>query len=364
MQQVARYSLARRGAVVLLVGLLVAAASGGGCLSYLVRAGCGQLEILRARQPISEVLANPQLPQAQRAALEHVLEVQRFAKNALALDPGDSYTLFADIGREAVAWNVSAAPELQLRPHTWWFPIVGTVPYLGFFSKEEARQKAAELQKEGLETSVRSVVAYSTLGWFSDPLLSSQVGLSRYYLTRVVIHESTHATLWFAGDVQFNESFASFVETRGALEYYKQKFGASSRAYLARVEQLDEGRRVSEIFHRRTRQLDRMYRSKLAVAEKRKRKTEILQELAQELRQAAPKFKHYDLVKMAAQKYNNAQLLSYLRYESGQSFFEREFIASGSNWSRFLEKMQQLRKLSTSERRKLLLRKNTRQKKT
>ncbi len=169
-----------------------------GCLGYLARASAGQISLLCNRRPITRVIADPNTDAKTRQALRHVQEVQAFGRDHLSLNIGDSFTQFTKIDRPYVSWNVTAARELALEAYTWWFPIVGRVPYLGYFSKEEAREKADELKaKGGWDVRVRPVTAYSTLGWFNDPLLSSQIRLSEFYLTRLVIHESAHATLWF-----------------------------------------------------------------------------------------------------------------------------------------------------------------------
>ncbi len=339
------------------VGVLVALGlSGANCLGYLVRAGCGQAEILWKRRPIQEVLREAGLSRETRAGLEHVLAVQRFAAERLRLTPGNSYTYYSDIGRDAAAYNVSAAPELSLVPHTWWFPIVGTVPYLGFFSRQEAEAKAAELRRQGLETSVQSVTAYSTLGYFSDPLLSPQLRLSRFSLTRLVIHETAHATLWFPGDVRFNESFASFVEEEGALAFYRDLHGEGSPLYAKHLEIISEGERIANIFRRYTKRLSLAYRADTSKEIKRAQKARILAELRSELEANASSYKHYDMRKIAARRYNNAHLLSYLRYESGREYFRAEFRAVGSNWRAFLGKMATLRNLTASQRAELLAR--------
>ena len=339
------------GAAVL---LFVVLAGGQGCLGYLVRAGCGQASILWKRRPIRDVLADSHLAPRKRRGLEHVLAVQRFATESLSLHPGNSYTLYSDIGRDAAAYNVTAAPELALQPHTWWFPVVGTVPYLGFFSKEEARTKARELEAQGLETVVQSVSAYSTLGWFSDPLLSSQLALSDFSLTRLVIHETAHATLWFPGDVRFNESFASFVELEGALAFYRARFGEADPRYRKYVEIIREGSAISHIFRRRTMELDKLYKKAGTTSAKRAGKAKLLVQLREDLMSSAVSFQHYDLHKIAAKRYNNAHLLSYRRYDSGQEFFRVTFEASGRNWRTFLGKMAALRKRKPAEREQMM----------
>ncbi|MDH5654581.1 MAG: aminopeptidase, partial [Spirochaetia bacterium] len=199
-----------------------------GCVRYLIKAGYGQMKILSARQPISEVIQSPDTDEATRKKLRHVLKIQKYAEDSMGLDISNSYKKYARIDRDAAAYNVTASEELAFIPKTWYFPIVGRVPYLGFFSREEAENFKKELEKEGWDANVSEVSAYSTLGWFEDPLLSSQLSYPDWYLTRLILHEATHSTVWFQDDVNFNESLATFVEIEGALQYYSATEGRQS----------------------------------------------------------------------------------------------------------------------------------------
>lgn len=325
-----------------------------GCLGYLARAGCGQFQILWDRRPVTEVLADESTPAEVREKLLHMDEVRRFARERIGLETGDIYTSYTHIDRDAVAYNVTAAEELALVAKTWWFPIVGSVPYLGYFSREEAQAKARELEAEGYDTRVRDVPAYSTLGWFDDPVVSSQMRYSRWYLTGLVIHEAAHATLWFPGDVNFNESFASFVEKEGGLLYLRETEGESSAAYRRTQAYLAENRRLVEIFRATAERLERLYSSEQSAEARRAGKKAVMDGLRQEFRARRQEFRVLDVEKLSDEPYNNAHFLAYRRYEAGSDFFAKNFRECEKKWTCFFDRMRALQKLGEEERAKLL----------
>ena len=341
----------------LFAGLVVAPLamlSGSGCLGYLVRAGYGQMEILWNRRPVTEVLADPDVPEKIKAKLRHMADVREYAREHIGLETGETYTEYTHIDRDAAAYNVTAAQELALVPKTWWFPIVGRVPYLGYFSREEALEKERELKAEGLDTRVRDVPAYSTLGWFDDPVLSSQMRYSEWYLTSLVIHESTHATLWFPGDVNFNESFASFVEEKGSLQYVLDRKGKNSEQYRRVVRYLDETEKLAATFRAFASEMKQALADARTDDEKRAAKREVIESMRADFRARRREFQIVDVERLIATDYNNTHFLAYLRYESGGDFFEKEFRGCNADWACFFKKMRKLRELSVEERAGLL----------
>lgn len=326
-----------------------------GCVTYLAKAGCGQAQILMNREPIEGVLEDPATPEEVREKLRHVEAVRAFAAERLGLESSTTFTSYARIDREAAAWNVTAAPELKLEPKTWWFPIVGRVPYLGYYSEAEAEAEARALEEDGYDAMVGVVPAYSTLGWFDDPLLSSQMQYSKWYLTRLLIHESVHATLWFPGDVGFNESFASFVEKQGALQFVREHYGSESEEYRNVLLALDERRRLAEAFRACADRLRELYADPDATeAEKRGEKARILDEFREKLIRLGGTFRILDLSEYAERDFNNAHFLAYRRYESGQGYFARVYAECDGDWERFFARMHALEELSPAERRALL----------
>lgn len=311
-----------------------------GC--YLAHAARGQASLLLGRQNIDDVIHSPDTDESTRKKLEHVLTVRAWAHDKLGLS-ANSFRKFTKLDRRAVAWNVSASRELRFEPHTWWFPIVGTVPYLGFFEESKALAEADKLRREGWEAIVTEVAGYSTLGWFEDPLVSPQLEYSEWGLTRLVIHECTHATVWLPGSVDFNESFASFVELEGAMTYVRDKYGVESEEYKKRILQEEESSRVRFLFHRLAQSLNAIYESNATNEEKRNQKRETIAAFRAMLLSKIPEFKAVNMRAVAERDLNNAHMLSFLRYESGEEYFRNQFKECNAKWPCFLDHMKSLK---------------------
>lgn len=209
--------------------LLLAAALAGACSPlYVMRAGYEEAQILSSRRPIEDVAADPAADSMTRRKLDLVIQARDFAARALDLDANDSYTTFARVSSDTLLLVVSAARKDRFEPHTWWFPIVGRVPYKGFFDFDDAYAEAERLAAQGLDTYVRPSGAFSTLGWFNDPLLSTVLRYGDVDLVATVVHEITHNTLYLPSQAGFNESFASFVGDRGAILFFCEREGQDS----------------------------------------------------------------------------------------------------------------------------------------
>jgi predicted aminopeptidase len=213
-----------RGALALVVLTLVASCAACSPL-YVVKAGIAEARILRARQPITRVVNDSTVDAATRAKLAWVLEARRFAAEDLGIDVGQSYTTYTELDRDTLALVLSAAHKDRLTPKTWWFPIVGRVPYKGFFSASAAFDEQRDLEREGFDTYVRPTAAFSTLGWFNDPILSTVLRADDVEVVATVIHELSHQHLFVPGHVGFNESFATYVGRVGAARFFCQRDG-------------------------------------------------------------------------------------------------------------------------------------------
>jgi predicted aminopeptidase len=185
---------------------------------YVLRAGYEEAKLLSRRKPIAEAGLDPSVSEDERRKLDLVVRARTYAAEALGLDVGDSYTTYARVDSDTLLLVVSAAEKVRFIQHTWWFPIVGHVPYKGFFRFDDALDEAARLEAEGLDTYVRPTAAFSTLGWFNDPILSTVLRSPDVFLVGTVIHEVTHNTLYLPSQAAFNESFANFVGDVGAAE--------------------------------------------------------------------------------------------------------------------------------------------------
>jgi predicted aminopeptidase len=204
---------------VLAVGLL-ATATAGCSAGYVARAAYEEARILWRREDIERKLAEPDLPPAIKSKLELVLDVRRFAAERLGLRVGGSFRTVSVVDRRAIVQLLTAAPRDRLEPYTWWFPIVGRVPYRGFFSKEAAAALAADLERQSYDTFVRPAIAFSTLGWFDDPVPSPLLNHDEVTLAQVIFHELWHNTLFLPGQTAFDESTATFTGYRAAVEFF------------------------------------------------------------------------------------------------------------------------------------------------
>ncbi len=198
--------------------------------AYVIKAGWEEAKILRARRPIPEVILEPETDEETRAKLALATEARDFAMNGLGLDVGDSYTTYTELERDTLAMVLSAAYQDQLLSRTWWFPIVGRVPYRGFFDLGDALDEQRKLEEEGFDTYLRPTSAFSTLGWFSDPLLSTVLRYDELELVATIIHELSHNHLFVSGQVRFNESFATWVGRTGAIEFFCSRPGEGETA--------------------------------------------------------------------------------------------------------------------------------------
>lgn len=209
--------------------------------TYVIRAGYEEAKILWRREPITTVLARPDLEPDIRRKLELVLEARAYAER-IGLKVGGSFTTLSYVDGPTMLYVLTATPRNSLEPHTWWFPIVGRVPYKGFFDRALAEAEAKALGERGLDTSIRGAAAFSTLGWFDDPLLRHQLAGDEVALVNLVLHETYHGTFYARGahSTAFNESLATFVGNRAAIDFFAARPGGEALVTRAREAWEDE----------------------------------------------------------------------------------------------------------------------------
>jgi predicted aminopeptidase len=317
--------------------LLLSLSCTAGAPLYLFKQGLGQAEILWSRQPIDEVLEDPSLSAEQRKKLLFMREVRLYARDRLKLKDTESFQSYVRVQGDAVSYLVMAAPELDLQMKRWWFPIVGEVPYLGFFDLSDADAFEEYLKRQGYDTYRGKAAAYSTLGWFSDPVFSSQLNYSRAYLAGLVIHEMVHSTIWVKGHPEFNERLASFIEEKGSQQYFLETEGEKSPTLERMARYAEEEERLNQMLDETAAELRAIYESSAPDSERRKRKSEILSALKERLR-TAQGFQLVNTVRLAAEEWNNARLGARSVYRSDWSDFEREFTLCNRNLTCFIEK--------------------------
>ncbi len=322
-----------------------------GCagFNFFRQAAAGQMDLLQRAQPIDEVLANPGTPPALATKLKLAVEIRRFASERLQLPDNAAYTRYTDVGRPYVVWNVIATPALSLQPEVHCFPFAGCVPYRGYHLEADAKREAAALQQQGLDVYLYGVPAYSTLGWFDDPLLSTVLGYGEADLARLIFHELAHQVAYVAGDSAFNEAFATAVELEGIELWLAQRQDALAFGRY----QLGEQRRAG--FHRLMRdtrqQLAALYATDQPAEAKRLGKLAVLQDLSQRYQQLKREWGGYGGYDgWFDPPPNNAHFSILATYHDKVPALRRLFQQEGRDFARFYQRIRMLTAMSQAGR--------------
>jgi predicted aminopeptidase len=303
--------------------LCVATAMVASCtqLGYFVQAAQGQYAVLADAKPIDDWLNDPATEAALKDRLEKVRQIRAFAAQELGLPDNGSFKTYTDLKRPFVLWNVVATPELSLKPEQWCFPIAGCVTYRGYYSKEDAQRYAVELRHKGFDVQVGGVPAYSTLGWFNDPVLSSFIQYPDVRLARLVFHELAHQVVYVPGDTQFNESFATAVEEAGVARWMEKYGDDNMRERHAAIKMRQQDFLDLLLKHRAL--LDANYQSDDSAARKRQRKKEIFESLVNEYAALKVKWGGYSgYDRWFAEPLSNAHLASVAAYHDHVPAFQ------------------------------------------
>ena len=296
-----------------LLSLLLCSDLAGCGVAYLAQATQGQWQLMRARRPIDQVLADPGTTPQLKSRLELVLDARAFASSALGLPDNRSYRSYSDLKRPYVVWNVVAAPEFSIEPLHWCFPFTGCLSYRGYFHERDARAFAAGLAASGNDTLVAGVAAYSTLGHFSDPVLNTMMRYGDLEMVSMIFHELAHQLIYFKNETQFNESFAVAVEEEGLRRWLAARGRSAELAdFLARR---DAERQFSRVLADGRAALKALYRQPLSQAAMRERKRESMQAIGDDvhaLEQRLQRRSGYD--RWIESGLNNAHLASIATY--------------------------------------------------
>jgi predicted aminopeptidase len=341
------------GAVLVAAGA-VCLTSGCSTLGYYGQAIGGHLDVVQRSLRVEQVLADPQTPPALAARLGLSQRMRDFAIQELKLPDNRSYRSYADLGRSAAVWNVVATPELSLTLKTWCFAVVGCIGYRGYYDRAAADALAGELGREGLETSVYGVSAYSTLGWTNwlggDPLLNTFIHWPEGELARMIFHELAHQIAYADDDTMFNESFAVAVERIGGERWLARHGSDAARAEYAA---LDARRRdFKELTLRYRQRLRALYEGPLDEAAKRAQKAAIYAELrADYARLKAERWAGFAGYDGWIARANNASFAVQAAYDELVPDFERLFTRAGSDFERFYAEVQALARMPKDQRR-------------
>jgi predicted aminopeptidase len=310
------------------LALLACALLISGCgVAYVTRAAYEEAKILWRRQPIETVLEEPGVPVAEKQKLRTVLAVRQYAKNEIGLHVGGSFEAVSRIDSGALVQLLVASRRDRLEPYTWWFPIVGRVPYKGFFSKDAARSTAERLEGEGYDTYVRPAIAFSTLGWFDDPLPSLLLRQDEVGLAEILFHELFHATLFVPGEVTFDESAATFTGYRGAIAFFCEGPESTPARCREAAKDWQDTLTISRFLRKHLRELEKFYESKPAEAELERGRERAFAEIREEFR--GLNLQPGRVADFASGPINNASLLEERVYLRDLDVFDELYRLSG-----------------------------------
>jgi len=321
--------------------------------AYLAQAAGGQVRLLASRRPVPEVLADARTDPAVRLRLQTASAALRFAHEDLDLPDNGSYRDYVSLDRPFVVWNVFAAEEFSLRLHTWCFPFAGCVAYRGYFDERAARRFASRQASSGRDVVVIGAAAYSTLGYFRDPLLSTLVGLPEDRVAALVFHELAHQRFYVGGDTVFNESFATLVEEEGMIRWLDRRGG--TLALCRYLEGRERERQVRRLLAGATSRLGKLYASGRSDVELRREKAAVFEELRRRYGElsagwsGAPNFDGW-----FARDMNNASLGALSAYDQLVGTLRVILESEGGNLPAFYRRIARLGRLGKAGRTEVL----------
>lgn len=322
---------------------ILALTSLSGCqLPFYGQAIRGQLEIRSRERPVARLLRDPSTPDPLRARLQSARSIVAFAETHLGLSAGKNYTTYADLGRDQVLWSVFATPELSVEPVTWRYPVVGSLAYQGYFSHQHALAFAASQSRSGRDVAIAPVPAYSTLGWFNDPLLNTFLEDEPHQLAALIFHELTHKRYYRAGDTAFSEALAVAVEREGVRQWLRHQ--GDRAGLLTHERQLAASDAFVERILSTRATLADLFAGDAPDAVKRAQKRKILDQLQSALRERLPTGKagsagsHFWL----GSALGNAHLNVISAYHQRVPEFERLFRTCDGDWELFYAEVAKL----------------------
>jgi predicted aminopeptidase len=329
--------------------------TGSGCshVGYYTQAVSGQCRVWARQESVDSLLARPDTEPELHRKLALAVRLREFAKTTLHLDSGGSYRRYADLGRDYVSWTVTAAPEFSLEPKEWWYPVVGRLSYRGYFREDSARKLADELKSAGWDVSVGGVTAYSTLGWFSDPLLNTYLFDPDAELADLLFHELAHRRYFVAGDTEFNEAFATAVAAEGVRRWLEQVGDSDLAEKVARQRERDAA--VRRVLLAGRSRLDTLYRTGAGSADLHGAKAREMERVTGELRSLAADWGDAGAVESWLRvPLNNARLNDVATYYELVPLFEAVLHECGGDLEAWYRRVEKIGALDRTERRTAL----------
>ena len=325
----------------------------GGCesLRFYKQAALGQLSLLQQAEDVDALVTDPSTPEVLRQRLETVQGILQFAEQQLDLPVGDRYQRYVGLEQDYVVWNVFVAPPLVMNSVQWCYPVVGCAPYRGYFDQADAVALAANYANQGFDTYVAGVSAYSTLGWFKDPLLSSFVFYSEPALTNLLFHELAHSKVWVNNDVAFNESFASFVGLQGTRQWLSLGRDQSSEPLLRWRRGQVQWQQFKTFALAAKADLTSLYEDQTGSdAERMQQRQRLLAHWQSCYRQQRQRLGNGRFDRLMGERFNNAFLMSLGTYEDWVGAFTQLFADVGEDWSTFFANVKSLTTLEDAQR--------------
>jgi len=310
-------------------------------LRFYGQAARGQLEILRKSRPNDQVAADPASPPDLRRQLAAVERIRRFATGSLALPGDESFGKYADLGRDHVVWVLYATPEFSLEPKTWFYPFVGEMDYRGFFDAQDAESLATQLRRDGHDVYVAGVDAYSTLGWFHDPVLNTFIDYPEVDLAETIFHELTHCRIFRRGDTVFNESLANVVAEEGVKRWLRHEGRLAELRHFER--RLVRRREFYQEVDRSRHELEALYASNRPVPVKRREKAAILARLRDQFLELRRRWGGTGLEAWLVEDLNNGHIVSLKIYADKMPVFQSLLAECGGDFERFFDRAESLR---------------------
>jgi len=311
-----------------------------GC-AYIAQAAKGQLTLMAGRVPVDRALAEVEFTESERDRLKLVGRIKEFGEQTIGLSPTKNYETINPTF-DTVVWNVSGTASDRFTPHNYNYPIVGELPYIGFFSREDADAEAELLASLGWEPYVRSAGAYSTLGWFKDPLWRSMLAWDEEQLSNTVLHELAHATVWLPGHGSFNESLAGFLGDEAAARFMKSIKEERPEAYQVWQDRLGDGARYREEMHHLVARLDGLYRSGLPHGEVLARKEQVIADARARWGGLPWALDGYRRAMDESRVMNNARLVQFRIYNTGGDVFDEALSRFDGDLPAFIEALRTL----------------------
>lgn len=324
------------------VGLLGLTLTPGCKVGYLMKSGYYQAELLSSREPVTELREQGLLTAEEMARLDLIADIKAYGAE-IGLSATDNYDTLAWEWDRTI-WNVSGCEPLAFEPKTWWFPIVGRFPYLGFFREQDARTLESQLSDDGYDVYVRTAGAYSTLGWFKDPILPGMLLWSDYGLADTVLHELAHATLWVPGSVDFNESYANFVGQVAAMRYLQDRRGTHSPELLEAVLWKSDSAKWRALQHELYADLDAVYLdASLSEADKLAEKERLFgPELRARVEAAGFARPERYLLAVDEGVWNNARLIQFKTYNTNEQLFTAILVDEDGDLLAFIDRIGEI----------------------